>query len=124
MAAVLGSETINEKQPPSHARRSLLKVRLLFVVAITIALILGIYWFHRGYWPQRLTISLPTATPTPRFQDDRLLIESPADRLLGLVGTFSDELRAYLNFEYLRSLKQVDLNRVFLTATEGDTGPV
>jgi hypothetical protein len=41
-----------------------------------------------------------------------------------LVGTFSDELRAYLNFEYLRSLKQVDLNRVFLTATESGTGPV
>jgi len=44
--------------------------------------------------------------------------------MMGLVGRFEDGLTAFLNFEYLRSLKQIDLDRVFLTATEQQGSPV
>jgi len=82
-------------------------------------------WGYRRYRPRYLTASFSPPVLKPAFVNaDRLELRSPTGIQIGLVGEFSDELTAYLNFEYLRSLKRVDADRVLLTATETPTGPV
>jgi hypothetical protein len=125
MAAIVAGNTArSEKQSLQIVKRRSSIVLLLFVACTVIALGIFLRWSFKRYWPKSITISFPSATPRPVVGGNRLRLESPAGSLLGLVGTFSDELRAYLNFEYLRSLKHVDVRQVLLTATETHSGPV
>src|SRR5512146_2418748 len=124
MARTLAGEAeIRVTEPPQRSRGRFWTVVVVIALASSLAMAIAGRWAYWRYWPKKLDVSFPQAAPVPVFLRNQLLIESPTGQLLGRVGTFSDELRAYLNFEYLRSLKQVDLNRVFLTATEGKTGP-
>jgi hypothetical protein len=102
-------------------RRFLYWILLLILVVATFA---PLAWgFHR-YFPRRIAISFPSPTPKPILHDGTLLLESPAGMLLGSVGRFEDGLTAFLNFEYLRSLKPIDLQHVFLSVTEHQGLPV
>ncbi len=125
MATELAENTrIDDRRPPRFVKRFFKILLLLFIAGTVIALGIFLKWSFNRYWPKSITITFPRATPIPKFTGNRLRFESPAGALLGLVGTFPDELRAYLNFEYLRSLKHIDVQQVLLTASETDAGPV
>jgi hypothetical protein len=49
------------------------------------------------------------------FKDGRAVVKFPADVVLAHVGTFQDELLAYLYFDYLRGLPAVNGHEVYLT---------
>lgn len=96
----------------------------LFIACCVVAIGVALGSAVRRYWPQPYVARFPAPTPRPVIDAGQLKIASPSGALLGLVGTFVDELTAYLNFEYLRSLQQVDAQRVLLTATETGPSPV
>ncbi|MEX2263631.1 MAG: hypothetical protein WD696_16870 [Bryobacteraceae bacterium] len=58
----------------------------------------------------------PAPKPAAEVIGGQWVVRSPGDALLAEVGTWRDELLAYLRFEYLRSLPDVDQSRVLLTA--------
>lgn len=47
----------------------------------------------------------------------------PNGNLLALVGVYSDELTAYLRFQYLQGLKNLAGSPILMTYKESDTGP-
>ena len=113
-----GGETTSLGRNRHPRIRLLLPLALVSIAVLALSAAFG----FRHYWPGRLIISPRTATPRPEFDGQHLQIVSPTGHLLGLVGLFDDELTAYLNFEYLRSLKQIDLQQVLLTAAETASG--
>lgn len=50
-------------------------------------------------------------------------ISMPNGNLLALVGVYSDELTAYLRFQYLQGLKNLAGSPILMTYKESDTGP-
>jgi len=112
--------------PKPNRRRGKFVDRLLWVVyvLVVVAISAPLAWGVHQYWPRRMVLSFPSATPDPTIIDGKLRLRSHTGVMLGLVGKFEDGLTAFLNFEYLRSLKDVDLQRVFLTATERQGKPV
>ena len=98
--------------------------RWLITCGFTILVVSVAAWVGYRTWPRKLTIVLSPRLPTPSFRSGRLTVQAPSDVLLGEVGTFRDELRAYLYFEYLKSLKSVDEHEVLLTVTEDQVGPL
>jgi hypothetical protein len=57
--------------------------------------------------------------PAVEVADGRLRFPFPARIVLGVVGTFDNELSAYLWLDYLRSRPLLQANEVLLTASEG-----
>src|SRR5512146_245509 len=117
---VAGDIGLGKTQASRYARRLLW---LIVLVTVTLGTAAGTRVLYQRSWPQVLPVFFPSATPRPVFLNGQLRLESATGVLLGSVGTFSDELRAYLNFEYLRSLREVGVQQVLLTATEMKSGP-
>lgn len=63
------------------------------------------------------------AYPSPQFVDNRMTAPFPAPAVLAEVGTFENELTAYLWFDYLRSRRSVDQDHVLLTSQETAGSP-
>ncbi|CAN5707960.1 hypothetical protein BH10ACI4_BH10ACI4_23160 [soil metagenome] len=61
--------------------------------------------------------------PQPEIRDGRTTIRMPNGNLVGLVGSYPDELSAYLRFQYLQGLKELAGSTVLMTMTEGNSGP-
>jgi hypothetical protein len=96
--------------------------RLVVVfLVLSIAAVLG----GLGYrtWPRQIVYSAPSGLPLVTLRGDRWAVQYPADVLLAEVGTFQDELLAYLHFDYLRSRSVVNEPRVLLTVKETEQGP-
>jgi hypothetical protein len=74
-------------------------------------------------WPRKLECSVPSGLPVVTLRGDRWAVQYPVDVLLAEVGTFQDELDAYLHFDYLRSRNVVSEPRVLLTVKETGHGP-
>jgi hypothetical protein len=90
-------------------------------LAISIASMLGGLAYRT--WPRQLAYSTPAGLPFMTLRGDRWAVQYPADVLLAEVGTFQDELLAYLHFDYLRSRGVVNEPRVLLTVKETEQGP-
>ncbi len=56
--------------------------------------------------------------PSARITDGKLVAPFPTQTLLARIGSFDDELSAYLWFDYLRGRPLVQGNELFLTASE------
>jgi hypothetical protein len=81
-------------------------------------------WVAWRTWPRTLTIHPAAELPRIRIEGRRLLVVAASDAVLGQVARYHDELTAFLYFEYLRSLKQVESAHVLLTSSETPEGPV
>jgi len=82
-----------------------------------------IAWIVYVTWPRRLSYAPELPLPRPDLHGGQLVLKSPTGYLFAEVGHYHDELSAYLDFEYLRSLPWVDDSRVLLTASEIPGGP-
>jgi len=78
-----------------------------------------------GYrtWPRDIPFSARTY-PSPQVDHNRFVAPFPAQTLLADVGSFDDELSAYLWFDYFRSRPEVSSSQVFLNVTEDSGRPV
>jgi hypothetical protein len=71
--------------------------------AIVLAALVGAGWAGERLWPRKLDPAVAMAAPTVTLQDGRLALRVPAAALAAEVGSYSDELLAYLNSQYLWS---------------------
>lgn len=70
---------------------------------LVLAALVGAGWAAERLWPQHLDPTVATAAPAVTLQDGRLALRVPAAALAAEVGSYSDELLAYLNSQYLWS---------------------
>lgn len=61
--------------------------------------------------------------PVVWVESGAMKMKMPSGYLLGEVGQYDDELRAYLRFEYLRGLKAVPVDDVLMTSAEVNGEP-
>ena len=63
--------------------------------------------------------------PLPKAQQEgqRTVVSMPNGNLVGLVGSYPDELTAYLRFQYLRGLKSLAGSPILMSVDERATGP-
>jgi hypothetical protein len=73
-------------------------------------------------WPQPFQIRTGTY-PAIQLEDGRLAAPYPTQALLARVGTFDNELSAYLWFDYLRGRSMVDPNGTYLAVNEDAGAP-
>ncbi|HWG16260.1 MAG TPA: hypothetical protein VN678_00265 [Acidobacteriaceae bacterium] len=90
------------------------------VAVVAPALGLGVWvWRHS---PPRPAAPPARDLPVVRVEGGVTKVEVQLGTLLGEVGEYDDELTAYLRFEYLRGLKQVDAGNVLMVSKEGGQG--
>jgi len=78
-------------------------------------------WIGFRTWPRRLLLATKPL-PSVRFEDGRMIVPLPTEVLIGQVGSFDDELSAYLWFDYLRSRPGVNRSHVLLVSNEEADG--
>jgi hypothetical protein len=72
-------------------------------VALALAALTGAGWAAERLWPRHVDPTVPTAAPSVTLQDGRLALRIPGAALTAEVGSYSNELLAYLNSQYLWS---------------------
>jgi hypothetical protein len=98
---------------------------LLFLSGIAFSgIALGVFaslaW--REYWPQRLGFDPYACIPRPEFVRGRLTLPYTDKYAAAQVGSYNDELQAFLYFEFLRGRTASDGVRIFLTAIPTKAG--
>ena len=116
--SAIATDTARNSHPASALAELLPAVVLIGALLVT--MIWGAYFFRQ----RPIEWKTPAALPVVAWRDGRLQLLSPAGHLLADVGTYDDELTAYLYFEYFRSLKLIDSSKVLLTARETPSGTV
>src|SRR5512146_2841463 len=79
--------------------------------------------FVDHYWVRALPFRIPVSMPIPSIVDGEVTLRMPNGNLLGMVGTYQDELTAYLHLQYLKSLKQLADREVLMTSMEQAAQP-
>lgn len=105
---------------PVKIRRRRIVVRSLIIVAWLVTFTLGYLWL-------RYTQPMPTyyrnLVPQVQYRDGQTMIPMPDGVLVADVGAYSDELTAYLRFDYLKGLQAIAGSNVFLVTREQKGGP-
>jgi len=97
-----------------------IKVSSAFLAAVVLGLAAWIGW---RVWPRPLQIQVG-GYPAVEAVAGKLQFPFPARALLANVGTFENELSAFLWFDYVRSRPLVEQDNVLLTATEKQNVPL
>ena len=101
---------------PGWLKTNPVALRWLIVVIVAAASV-GVWQVYT--WPPPPMPPLPANNmPVLRGDGAALKVELPEGTLLGEVGEYDDELTAYLRFEYLRGLREVNAGDVLMTSTE------
>jgi hypothetical protein len=95
--------------------------RFLAMVGSVAVLALSI-WAAFRTWPRKLPIRV-SVYPGVEAGESGLLFPFPAKVVLGVVGTFDNELSGFLWFDYVRSHVPTQVPEVLLTATELGRNP-
>jgi hypothetical protein len=105
--------------------RTLINLLARLLVTVCVVALLGLSsWIGYRTWPRRLALSTKPL-PSVRFENGRMIVPLPTEILIGEVGSFDNELSAYLWFDYLRSRPGVDPSQVLLMVREeADGAPV
>lgn len=103
----------------SSRRRWLCALFMTATAALAGALLAG--WRHYRVAP--LPWIAMASLPTIRLEAGRTVVTMPNGILLGEVGSYSDELTAYLRFDYLKSIQSIAGARLFLVTREKGSGP-
>ena len=95
--------------------------KLVGVFALCAAMSLSAAVAYRT-WPRAL--QMPSrAYPSPGLENGKLTAPFPAPSLLAEVGSFDNELSAYLWFDYVRSRRSAVQNQVLITSEETSAAP-
>jgi hypothetical protein len=97
-------------------------IRLAILGGVAAALVL-VFWIGVRTWPRPLRVSVGRHLPVEVAQG-KLVFPFPAKSVLGEVGSFDNELSAYLWFDYVRSRPAMKQSQVLLTATERLSKPI
>jgi hypothetical protein len=100
--------------------RRVLANLLIFVgiAVIALAALGGCY-----FWPQELEARPYACIPRPEFVAGRLTLPYTDKNAVAEVGSYDDEIEAFLYFQFLRGRTASDGIRILLTAAPTETGP-
>lgn len=102
----------------SRTRRRFIAMFAIFVVALAAAVAAGV-WHYR-------VAPLPWIAKTPlpeiQWQDGTAVIRMRNGNLAAEVGSYADELTAYLRFDYLKGIESIAGARLFLVTREDSGG--
>lgn len=91
----------------------------VFLVAGGSALVVGIWHYHVEPLPHVAKDILPLV----QYEGSRTVLKMPGGTLVGKVGSYTDELTAYLRFDYLKGIQSISDCRLFIVTDEMDSGP-
>lgn len=92
-------------------------------VLCAIALLTASGWISFRTWPRPIPLAVQPI-PSVQFDHGNIVVPLPTKALLAEVGTFDNEISAYLWFDYLRSRPGIDGSQVLLTVNEKDQAPI
>jgi hypothetical protein len=102
--------------------RRLIRFFVWLLVSVCVVALLGLSsWVGYRTWPRHLALSTKPL-PSVHFESGRMIVPLPTEILIGEVGSFDNELSAYLWFDYLRSQPGVDPSQVLLVVREEADG--
>lgn len=91
------------------------------VVAVWVIAIVGVgLWL---FYVQPMPIISHDLVPKVLFNGDKTSIPMPNGNLLGEVGTYTDELTAYLRFDYLKGIQIIAGSNVYIVTKEKKGSP-
>jgi len=99
----------------------ILRILFWFAGVATVVMLSG--WGAFCLWPRRIDF-MAQSLPSVRFEDSRMVVPFPTKVLLAEVEKFTQELPAYLWFDYLRGRRGIDPAQVLLVVTEDAMTPV
>ena len=109
--------------PPGAANNDvLLSTGLRFSLGKTRSFNPGLQLLRR-FWPRELTYAFVQRSPKPTLVGRQIRLQSPSGILAAQLDSYTDEPSAYLNFEYLRSLKNVEDDRTLSISVRAPRGP-
>lgn len=73
---------------------------------------------------QPLDAYFPDMVPRVAFADGKAMLPMPNGNLVASVGSYSDELTAYLRFDYVKGMQSLAGSNVFLAAREENGAPL
>lgn len=91
---------------------------LLFWVALLVS---AYFWLHHV---EPLYAYFPEMVPQVVFADGRTMVPMPNGNLVASVGSYSDELTAYLRFDYVKGIQEFAGLNVYLVTQESRGTPL
>ena len=113
--------SLGEEQRARRKSRRVGIIALAVLLTAALAAILTAGWLR--YHVEPIPRTSNSALPRIRYVIGNLELGSPTGILLGRVGTYSDELTAYLRLDYLKGIESIAGNRIFLVTQEEESGP-
>lgn len=98
---------------PCHSRWILFGGVFLFAVALS-----GLVYIAWRYRVKPFPYVNRQSLPVPMIENGVLVLSMPIGNLVGQVGVYSDELAAYLQFEYLQGLPSLAGSTILMTTRE------
>jgi hypothetical protein len=98
--------------------------KLLFLLGILALLGTGAAWFVLRYRVEPMPVSMHSSLPVPHIGKGTVVLTMPNGNLVGMVGQYTNELTAYLRFEYLQSLEDLSGSAILLRTREEEDHPV
>lgn len=93
------------------------------VSAVLGGLAIAAYFAYRSHVPPMSSFE-HHSLPIPVQTAQGLQLRMPNGNLVGVVGTFPDELTAYLRLQYLRNIGPLAGREILMTSSEEDEGPI
>lgn len=94
------------------------------VASIALVCLIVAAWIGYHTWPREIDLLPYPHFPRVDLNQGRLVVRPYPEYVAAEIASFTDELLAYLHFEYLRSLALVDEAKLFLTVEEVRGKPV
>ena len=113
--------SLGEEQRARRKSRRVGIIALAVLLTAALAAILTAGWLR--YHVEPIPRTSNSALPRIRYVIGNLELGSPTGILLGRVGTYSDELTAYLRLDYLKGIESTAGARILLVTQEEDSGP-
>jgi len=104
------------------ARKIFRKFPRFCAAFLAVAIGVGVLIGYR-VWPRELRLAPQPRFPAPTMEGNRLILAFSPDVATAKIATFSDQLEAFLHFEYLRGREGDRASQILLTATHTERGP-
>lgn len=85
------------------------------VAALLLAALTLPAWTAYRLWPRQMAVANHSRVPSPRRQGHRLIVPFAREVACAQIGSFDDQLEAFLRFEYLRGRDPDEAARILLT---------
>jgi len=98
--------------------------KLLFLLGILTLLGAGAAWFVLRYRVPPMPVPMHSSIPVSHIREGTMVLTMPNGNLVGMVGQYTNELTAYLRFEYLQGLADLSGSAILLRTREEEDHPV